>query len=227
MKISPNKIKQLRLEHGWSQEQLSEIAGISYRTIQRIERDGSCSLESKMALASAFAMAPQELSDILDRKIGKGGYNYGGIAGLSLCLILLVFHFYIIGQASFFFNLPGVLMVIGITIALSFVSVGVPPTLKTLSLLKWLIVNPYKEENIHNQSAILNKLITYSYTSGVVSTSIGIVAVIANRDADLQQLPIYFAVESLTIIYAAIQAELVFRPLKHKINYLLLVDQKP
>ena len=46
MKISPQKVKMLREERGWSQEHLGEVAGVSYRTIQRIEKDGQCSLES-------------------------------------------------------------------------------------------------------------------------------------------------------------------------------------
>lgn len=226
MKISPEKIKQTRLEHGWSQEQLSEIAGISYRTIQRIEKNGSCSLESKMALASAFAISPQELLDTRNYKIGNGGWNIGGIIGVSLCFILLTFHFYIIGEGYFFINLPGVAFVVGVTIALSFISVGVSATLKTLSLLKWLIRNPYEEEGVHKKSAILNKLIMYSYASGGVSLAIGMASIYGSSSVMFSQLPAYFAVEFLTLVYAAIQAEFIFRPLKHKINYLLLMEKK-
>ena len=60
--ISNDKIKYLRLQHGWSQEQLASITGISARTVQRIEKTGDCSLESQMALASAFSIAPDELT---------------------------------------------------------------------------------------------------------------------------------------------------------------------
>ncbi|EXF41780.1 hypothetical protein N035_002290 [Klebsiella pneumoniae EGD-HP19-C] len=34
---SNNQVKQLRLQRAWSQEQLAEMAGLSVRTIQRIE----------------------------------------------------------------------------------------------------------------------------------------------------------------------------------------------
>ena len=44
----------LRLEKGWSQEQLAEICDLSVRTIQRIERGQQPSLESLKALASVF-----------------------------------------------------------------------------------------------------------------------------------------------------------------------------
>ena len=35
---SPMLIQKLRLQRGWSQEQLAELSGLSVRTIQRIER---------------------------------------------------------------------------------------------------------------------------------------------------------------------------------------------
>ena len=52
--VCPDKVKQLRIDNGWTQDQLAQITGLSYRTIQRIEKSGRCSLESKMALSSAF-----------------------------------------------------------------------------------------------------------------------------------------------------------------------------
>nr|WP_086939124.1 2TM domain-containing protein [Thaumasiovibrio occultus] len=47
-------VRKLRLKRGWSQEQLSELAGLSVRTIQRIERGGNAGLESLNALAAVF-----------------------------------------------------------------------------------------------------------------------------------------------------------------------------
>ena len=47
-------VRKLRLDKGWSQEQLAEISGLSVRTIQRIERGQKPSLESLKALAAAF-----------------------------------------------------------------------------------------------------------------------------------------------------------------------------
>ena len=53
--VSTQILKQLRAQHGWTQEQLATISGVSSRTIQRIEQTGDCSLESKMAIAAAFS----------------------------------------------------------------------------------------------------------------------------------------------------------------------------
>lgn len=47
-------VRKLRLQKGWSQDQLAELAGVSTRTIQRIERGYSPGLETSKALASVF-----------------------------------------------------------------------------------------------------------------------------------------------------------------------------
>lgn len=52
-------LKTLRIEKGWSQEQLAEIAGISARTVQRIESGETCSLDTAQAFAAAFDTSPE------------------------------------------------------------------------------------------------------------------------------------------------------------------------
>ncbi|MEN8722977.1 MAG: 2TM domain-containing protein [Alphaproteobacteria bacterium] len=47
-------IRELRLERGWSQEQLADCTGISVRTVQRLENGGTAGLESAKALAAVF-----------------------------------------------------------------------------------------------------------------------------------------------------------------------------
>ncbi|QUD86321.1 2TM domain-containing protein [Phenylobacterium montanum] len=47
-------IQKMRLQRGWSQEQLAEVSGLSVRTIQRLERGQPGSLESLKALAAVF-----------------------------------------------------------------------------------------------------------------------------------------------------------------------------
>ena len=47
-------VRKLRLRHGWSQDQLAELADVSIRTIQRIERGHKPSLETAKALAAVF-----------------------------------------------------------------------------------------------------------------------------------------------------------------------------
>lgn len=47
-------IRTLRETRQWSQEQLAEISRLSVRTIQRVEKTGAASLDTRRALTSAF-----------------------------------------------------------------------------------------------------------------------------------------------------------------------------
>jgi transcriptional regulator with XRE-family HTH domain len=59
--VSGNVVKKLRLERGWTQEHLAHIADVSVRTIQRVERNGICDLETRSSLASVFQVAFKQL----------------------------------------------------------------------------------------------------------------------------------------------------------------------
>jgi transcriptional regulator with XRE-family HTH domain len=47
-------VRKLRLQRGWTQEQLAQVSGLSVRSVQRIERGSALSLETVNALASVF-----------------------------------------------------------------------------------------------------------------------------------------------------------------------------
>jgi len=47
-------VQKLRLQKGWSQQQLADLSGLSARTIQRIEQGQSASVESLKSLAAVF-----------------------------------------------------------------------------------------------------------------------------------------------------------------------------
>lgn len=61
-------IKSLRLEKGLSQEDLSQITNLSTRTIQRIEKSDSGSLESLNAIAVAFDLNYNQLQEKIKNK---------------------------------------------------------------------------------------------------------------------------------------------------------------
>ena len=92
--IDPERVKNLRLERAWSQEQLAEFSGLSLRTIQRIEKRGKASMESKKALASVFeidlaALAPDP-EVVRQRQIDEAALRFvfaGGLIGLILGLV--------------------------------------------------------------------------------------------------------------------------------------------
>ena len=69
-------IKEMRIKLAWSQEHLAEVAGVSSRTIQRIEKEGIGEFETLMGLALAFDIDVTELMQIsesekIDEKLQK------------------------------------------------------------------------------------------------------------------------------------------------------------
>jgi transcriptional regulator with XRE-family HTH domain len=56
-------VQKLRLQHGWSQEQLAELSGVSVRTIQRIEQGKPASAESLKNLGAVLDVPFHDLKE--------------------------------------------------------------------------------------------------------------------------------------------------------------------
>ena len=54
-------VRTLRIQRGWSQDQLAQLSGLSVRTIQRSERGKTAGLESLKSLAAVFEVNSQDL----------------------------------------------------------------------------------------------------------------------------------------------------------------------
>ncbi|CAN7194842.1 helix-turn-helix transcriptional regulator [Pseudoxanthomonas sp. LjRoot143] len=54
MKLNAERIRTLREQRAWSQEHLATVAGVSTRTLQRIEAGSAASKETCLALAAAL-----------------------------------------------------------------------------------------------------------------------------------------------------------------------------
>ncbi|WP_069946474.1 helix-turn-helix domain-containing protein [Microbulbifer aggregans] len=64
-------VKKLREKRNWSQEQLAQLAGLSLRTIQRVEAGNKASLETLKSLASVFEVELSKLTEeiiVIDKK---------------------------------------------------------------------------------------------------------------------------------------------------------------
>lgn len=55
-------IRKLRLQKGWSQDQLARFSGLNIRTVQRIERGQQASMESLKSLAAVFEIDVSDLT---------------------------------------------------------------------------------------------------------------------------------------------------------------------
>lgn len=61
MKIDGNLVRNMREARAWSQEHLAALSGLSTRTVQRLEKDGTASLETRLAVAGAFDVEAESL----------------------------------------------------------------------------------------------------------------------------------------------------------------------
>src|SRR5688572_15087804 len=61
MNINADVVLKARKQKSWSQEELAIASGLNLRTIQRIEREASASLQSMKALASALDLDIHDL----------------------------------------------------------------------------------------------------------------------------------------------------------------------
>jgi len=61
MQLSIDKLKLKRDAHGWTQSHLAEVADVSLRTIQRIEKSGIASQESAQSICAAYNITVEEL----------------------------------------------------------------------------------------------------------------------------------------------------------------------
>ncbi len=61
MQVNGNMIKSLREKRVWSQQQLAEMAGISLRTLQRLEATSTASHETVKSLAAVFEIDAETL----------------------------------------------------------------------------------------------------------------------------------------------------------------------
>ena len=75
MRVKSELILQLRNDKAWSQDELAIASGLNLRTIQRIEKEGTASLQSLKALAAAFGTGIQDLKhedrEMISELIGK------------------------------------------------------------------------------------------------------------------------------------------------------------
>ena len=78
MRVDSYRIRSEREQRGWSQGHLASVAGLSSRTIQRIEKTGSASFESATALASVLSL------DVADLRAGESAPSRERAIRLSL-----------------------------------------------------------------------------------------------------------------------------------------------
>jgi transcriptional regulator with XRE-family HTH domain len=69
MNTNAQLIRKLREERAWSQEHLAAVAGVSARTIQRVEAEGTASGETRMAIATALGVEVGLLNRVVGAEV--------------------------------------------------------------------------------------------------------------------------------------------------------------
>lgn len=75
MKVNTTLVLALRKQRSWSQDELATAAGLNLRTIQRIESEGTASLQSMKALAAALETELGELTYNPARRVNRFEYK--------------------------------------------------------------------------------------------------------------------------------------------------------
>lgn len=81
--INSSMLRSKRAEQHWSQSELCEASGLSLRTVQRMETEGRCSIDSVQAIAAAFNVPADDFL-VSQRHAGiKRGVQFG-FAGVAI-----------------------------------------------------------------------------------------------------------------------------------------------
>lgn len=98
--IKLHKLKSYRENAGWSQEMLAEMAGVSLRTIQRVEADNQTTIETAKALAAALSLPSHDSLSTTPRQVAHLSMGHKIFAGLEFISLGVVLCGFIMGLAG-------------------------------------------------------------------------------------------------------------------------------
>ncbi|OJF70334.1 hypothetical protein BK026_16985 [Alteromonas sp. V450] len=112
--INSTVVKALRKKSGWSQEQLANAAGLSLRTIQRVESESKASMETKVCLAATFQISLESLNVNTSAQVADTNPNKFMLALLACSVFISAISLLIdiLKPISFIANLVAVFSII-------------------------------------------------------------------------------------------------------------------
>ncbi len=222
MQLSTSKLKTLRRDKGWSQEVLAKASGLSARTIQRIESDGKASAESTLAIASVINMPPQSL--IATSKEIEVNWKRKIIMKNFLALLIISgvigMLFVLAGSIDLFMDVASALFLVLFLYAATIIAFGTDGLFKSLLGLKYL----FTDEMVGgSQARYLSELyisqVKFLYGGALIGLIIGAIAILGNVDTyENFVFQRASAVNLIVLLYAALLAETLFRPLSLKLK---------
>jgi transcriptional regulator with XRE-family HTH domain len=225
--LSPDRIKHFRKDNGWSQELLAKAAGLSLRTIQRAEKDGNSSAETQLSLAAAFNISPKELfpiSSTLDvnwkrKSIMQSFLALVVVTGAVTMLAILA------GGMTIFIDIASMLFLLLFIYAATVISFGSSGLIKSIKGFSYLFASEISPTPATEfLSIILKKQILFAYGAAFIGILLGSIAIHANVEETIVFHRAY-AVNLLVLLYAAIIAEGILRPLATKLEHRELANK--
>jgi len=225
--LSKEKIQLLRKDNGWSQELLAKFAGLSIRTIQRVEKEGKCSLETHLALSSVFNLSPNEL---LEKHVEANTrlnltFVLKQLVGLCLIMCLIAITISVFGQLDWFVDIVGLAFVVLFALTCTVITFGSSNLFKAFGALKFLFTLevPHSPE-LQYIRFILERQIMFIYVGSFLFILIGIVTI--HNNFPWQSVTAYpeeltfkmYGQKLISLIYAAIISEMFLRPVVNKLK---------
>lgn len=224
MTISADKLIRLRRDRGWSQEKLAAISGISVRTIQRAERDGSCSLETKLAFATVLEISPGEISPESNANHNAKGVKYktdwAGAFGLFV-LGLVIAAVVLLTGIDGHWELASISIVWGLTFIITLMIYGVRATYRLFDNTSWIVKYPDFVPNLNNYISQAKSVIENCYIVGVCASLVAALTLALHTSIADDNLSRYLIISAKPLIYSILFCELWFRPYKRKMERML------
>lgn len=228
--LSPERVKFFRKDNGWSQELLAKASGLSLRTIQRAEKDGNSSAETQLALAAAFNTSLKDL--ILVSPQIEAQWKWRSIMQ-SIIALLVVFSAVLMlvilgGDLGMFTDFYSGIFILLFMYAATAIAFGGQGMIKSIIGLKYLFASDISSSDSTNfLSIILNKQIRFIYGGAIIGLLVGYVAILSHYEEALVSGSLHaaYAVCLLVLLYAAIIAEGLLRPLAAKLEHRELANK--
>lgn len=100
--INAELVRRLRIEKGWSQEELAIASALSTRTVQRLETEGGGSTNSIKSIASALEVEMHNLEEKPRTHLIGVRWGYGGIMLGVACASTAIAANWIVGGGSLY-----------------------------------------------------------------------------------------------------------------------------
>ena len=223
MATSNIQINNLRKERGWSQEKLAAISGLSERTIQRVEKDGTCSLDTRMALAIAFEIPPTALLGKNEKLQKESEYitDWSGAFGLAILGMAVPIIILLTGIDGIW-EVVSFLTVIGGTIILSIMTYGAGNTYNVFDKTSWIVRYPLRVSGLNTLILHAKSIISNAYLFGVITSLVAGLTLAVHKPEILVTSNVFFPIIIKPILYSILFVEFWFRPYKRKMERMLI-----